>query len=494
MANIILFHKRGIGGTFGKVLISMFEKANWRVRWNNELSDEIKSEFGVLQGGIISPKLFTEYLSDIGSYLDNSKGIVLGELLMYYLLYADDLALCSDSAEGLQKQLDGLLDFCKKWHLIVNLSKTKVLVFNRRNVREKFYYDGQEIERSDQYKYLGVWFNTRKFDFLATTQAYLVEQANKALFQVYKLAGPAVGKLSPPLAFKMFDTQILPILEYGSETWMGSKAVDVIEKFHLKFLKSTLNVRTQTNTEAVYAETGRLPLYIRHQIKALKFWIRLLYLPENYPVKQAYNTLKYFDTLGQKNWCTKIRKILENIGYSNLWEEQSPDDCNSSLHDMQKNLESSFKDKSMNKIQKLGGNGKLTTYRIFKNQFHTEPYLWDIKDQRYRATLTRFHLSAHNLAVETGRHAKPKIPRCNRICEKCDTGLVEDEFHFLMVCSKHSHNRQVLFDAIKPHIQNFETLEINEKFRKIMMCQEPLCLVPLGKFLYDGFSQDATRP
>ena len=52
----------------------------------------------------------------------------------------------------------------------------------------------------------------------------------------------------------MFDSQILPILEYGSEVWIVDKLVDVIEKFH--FLKSTLSVRMQKNTEAVYAETG----------------------------------------------------------------------------------------------------------------------------------------------------------------------------------------------------------------------------------------------
>ena len=125
--------KRGIGGSFGKLLLSMFEKASYRIRWGNGLSDPIKSDFGVLQGGMISPKLFTEYLHDIGEYLDHPSGIVVYEILLYYLLYADDLVLCADSTEGLQKQLDGLFKFCKKLHLLVNLMKTKVVVFNTKH-------------------------------------------------------------------------------------------------------------------------------------------------------------------------------------------------------------------------------------------------------------------------------------------------------------------------------------------------------------------------
>ena len=37
------------------------------------------SEFGVLQGGMISPKLFTEFLQDIQHYLKKDNGVTLNE-------------------------------------------------------------------------------------------------------------------------------------------------------------------------------------------------------------------------------------------------------------------------------------------------------------------------------------------------------------------------------------------------------------------------------
>ena len=79
-----------------------------------------------------------------------------------------------------------------------------------------------------------------------------------------------VGKFSPTIAFKVFDCQILPILEYGSDIWYTGDDVNDLEKNHLKFNKSTLGVRKQTPTPAIY-DTGWLPLIIRQHIKAVKY-------------------------------------------------------------------------------------------------------------------------------------------------------------------------------------------------------------------------------
>ena len=69
-----------------------------------------------------------------------------------------------------------------------------------------------------------------------------------------------IGKLSPTIAFKVFDCQILPILEYGSDIWYTGDDVTDLEKNHLKFIKSTLEVRKQTSTPAIYGDTGRFLL------------------------------------------------------------------------------------------------------------------------------------------------------------------------------------------------------------------------------------------
>ena len=102
------------------------------MKCNGKISPKIRDELGVNQGGNASPTLFRKYLSDLGDYLSKHVGICISEEIIAHLLWADDLVLLSDSAKGLQKQLDGLLQFCAKNLMIVNETKTKVMIFGER--------------------------------------------------------------------------------------------------------------------------------------------------------------------------------------------------------------------------------------------------------------------------------------------------------------------------------------------------------------------------
>ena len=51
---------------------------------------------------MLSPKLFTEFLQDISASFDQDQSSAVDTLLMIYLLFADDLVLFPESAEGLQ--------------------------------------------------------------------------------------------------------------------------------------------------------------------------------------------------------------------------------------------------------------------------------------------------------------------------------------------------------------------------------------------------------
>ena len=73
---------RGIDGNFLNVIKSMFSKAECRVKWDSCISEILKSEFGVLQGGILSPKLFTEFLQDISKSFDQVEGIIINCILV----------------------------------------------------------------------------------------------------------------------------------------------------------------------------------------------------------------------------------------------------------------------------------------------------------------------------------------------------------------------------------------------------------------------------
>ena len=93
-------------------------------------------------------------------------------------------------------------------------------MFNKKkHCDEVFTVGGNVVEIADEYKYLGFIFNTRLNDDVGTMPDYLIGQAPKATYQARKLSNAALGQLSPKLAFKVFDSQILQFLEYGSQLW-----------------------------------------------------------------------------------------------------------------------------------------------------------------------------------------------------------------------------------------------------------------------------------
>ena len=69
----------------------------------------------------------------------------------------------SENAAGLQKQLDALASFCEERQLTVNLSKTKVVVFeHRQSDVPDFVLNGAVVERVESYKYLALLYTPPK--------------------------------------------------------------------------------------------------------------------------------------------------------------------------------------------------------------------------------------------------------------------------------------------------------------------------------------------
>ncbi len=83
--------KRGLKGKLLNLECDMYKKAKWWAKWKRKLDDEIDSKYGVLQGGVVSPKLFSEFLTDLKLYLENECSILVDDDILAYILYVDDL-------------------------------------------------------------------------------------------------------------------------------------------------------------------------------------------------------------------------------------------------------------------------------------------------------------------------------------------------------------------------------------------------------------------
>ena len=135
---------------------------------NGNISEAFPCETGTRQGCMISPTLFVLYLNEFVKQVnrDDCKGIFIDEehRNVNLLLYADDIVLVGDNIGHVQKLLDNLSTFSRKWGLNVNMDKTKFMVFRNGGIikkNEKVYYNGVQIKTVSYYKYLGLIMSTR---------------------------------------------------------------------------------------------------------------------------------------------------------------------------------------------------------------------------------------------------------------------------------------------------------------------------------------------
>ena len=69
------------------------------------------------------------------------------------------MAILSLSQEGLQNSFNKLEAYCKEWHLVVTIKKTKIVLLNKTGKLLKsfeFKYEGKDIELVREFKYLGI--------------------------------------------------------------------------------------------------------------------------------------------------------------------------------------------------------------------------------------------------------------------------------------------------------------------------------------------------
>ena len=124
---------------------------------------------------------------------------------------------------------------------------------------------------------------------------------------------------------------------------------------------------------------------------------------------------------------------------------------------------------------------KLSTYSLFKHNFSMEPYLHKIIIEKYKVSLTKFRLSCHDLRIEKGRY--DGINRENRKCLNCNMGVIENEYHFLLICPKYYNIRQKF---IKDCYYRWPTVQ---KFEKLISSNNPEILLSLSKYLFNAFRE-----
>ena len=426
----------GVSNKIVKLLHNMYGKLQCCIKNDFKVSEYFNVYNGTRQGCNMSPTLFKLFLSDIEKCFENPEcnPVTFGSTKIGCLLYADDLLILSQGACGLQTSLNNLHDYCQKWHLEINIKKTKIMIFNSKKHLQVFKIGNSILEQTERTCYLGFML-TPSGKFKSTVK-YLYDKACKAFF-LLKLKYKLLPYLSVKTKIKLFDTMIVPILLYGSEVW-GAYLVNspnskekilnymkdckhLVEKLHSKFCKQTLCVNKTSCNYAVRLELGRLPLYINIICRVLNYFYNVVNRGEKSIVNMALMLHKCNNT----SWYTFIENILEYTGFNIN---------NFSKYCIKKSYVSIFR-KLKTKIEeiylsKIVEGSRLKLYSQIKRCLTLEKYL-TVCDPSVCKYVTKIRISSHKLPIETGRYKN--IQPENRLCSLCKF-KIGNEFHCIMEC------------------------------------------------------------
>ena len=160
-----ILRNNGVKGKLYRAFHSMYKTVKACIKCNNERSDYVVSSVGLKQGCLASTILFSFYIDELQHILDQSdiRGIQLHpfDTQLLSLMFADDIALLSDTITGLQTQLNILSNFCDTYKLTVNECKTKIVVFKNGGAlarNEHWSYKDKTLDIVNTFNYVGLTF------------------------------------------------------------------------------------------------------------------------------------------------------------------------------------------------------------------------------------------------------------------------------------------------------------------------------------------------
>lgn len=254
--NGILFKMIEIGfqPTTVKLFKSFFDERKFYAQIDNVLSSFCDVTCGVPQGSILAPHLYNISIYDFPHVFDGSKGLLYAD---DSLLYAHDESP-SVALQHVSSHLNRVKFFYSQWGIKINATKSKAICIRNASGKCKYtvvpeskqlelHLDGDEIEFTDNLKYLGVNFNhLLKFNRHAD---YNLERANRIKGAFSNLFNNKF--LSVRTKLFLYKVSIRPVLLYAFTIWFNISPTTMkkLEVFERNIIRKCLGRNFQSHTK-----------------------------------------------------------------------------------------------------------------------------------------------------------------------------------------------------------------------------------------------------
>ena len=270
---------------------------------------------------------------------------------------------------------------------------------------------------------------------------------------------------------------------YGCEIWGKDYLNDncPIEIIQNRFCKNILGVQRSSSNSACRAELGIYPVDLDVSVRIVKYWLRLRQLNmSSHPLQvDALQSQHYLpENSRRKNWIHHVKEILDNSGYSYIWNTDIIDSSYSCTL-LRRRLNDMYTQTFFYKLSV--DEGKLRFYKNLKTTHDMENYLYH-NNYDYRSAICKLRISSHPLEIEKGRYKK--LPVQERICKQCTMNAVENETHFICECPQFEAERKRLFDRVTEITPTFSLLKTPQKILFLLTSRVQSIIEHMGHFIF----------
>ncbi len=370
------------------------------------------------------------------------------------------ISLLADTPDNLQKLINIVQNWCKKWRLIVNPQKSKVVHFrNAPKQRTDFIFklgeNGNILDTVDSYKYLGVCMDE-----------YLTYK--KATEVLSTAAGRALGSMitkykhMKEMSYKtyttLYESMVCSVMDYSAAIW-GTKNFDCMNGVHKRAMRFFTGVHRLTPIPGYTGDMGWPSTNIRWKLEAVRLWNRLIGIDNDRLVKKVLLwDLSFHETSNKSNFSSHVKQICCEAGTKVCFTNRDRLNLDTIKNAL---LEKMGRD-WLTSIQNMK---KLDVYKCVKINFGVEKYLLLNLSKYEKALLSQLRYGVLPLRVETGRFVGESHE--NRICTLCDLNCVENTMHFLFQCPLYTNNRNELYNRAKLVLPEWNNLTEVEKLCKL---------------------------
>ena len=430
-----------IKGPFLQSIINLYDGTTSSAKTFNSTTSWFPISVGVRQGDVLSPFLYAIFINPIIEKINAlGLGVLIGNIRVSLLLYADDIVLIAESTEDLPLMINAAETFGQENAFIFNAKKTKAqLFFPRPRQTCKVSIYGECIENVTEFRYLGIIFKSN----LSWKDAKhdLLQRSFKALRRCIPLDRD-LDFLSVTSWELIYKAKVRSVVEYcasviGTDIWPPAESLQIEAARRILLL-----VGTKTANDVILGDLGWMSLRARRDELHLRYWCRAVHMPDHRLVRQIYLASRYLllsrgPTL-KKTWVASTWKLLLRHGVNSMWDDSSLASSSSCAQAVLKTDADAWRSRIRSK-------SKLQWYFVHKQDMHREPFLDLVKNPLQRRLLLRLRASNYMIRVEYGRI--DRIAPNDRTCLLCCCGDVETESHFVTRCAAFSDLRQAFQSA-----------------------------------------------